>query len=150
MILTKLSNETLARRLAQKDKLLNQATLIIQNNKLITLGRRCQSPIEQIFWAAGYVELSKLGEFIPQVKAGAYCLNFALVGDKFKVAIECDSYEYHCTEVQINADNSRDLDLMCQGWIVIRFTSDRIWWDTQGCVEDVTRLVRAKVEFRET
>jgi very-short-patch-repair endonuclease len=103
----------------------------------------CESPIEKMFWAAGYTRLSRLGDFAPQVQAGPYRLDFALVGRNFKIAIECDGYEFHSLEAQISADNSRDLDLACEGWTVVRFTGGRIWRDVHGCVEDVVRLVRA-------
>ncbi|MHC4621847.1 MAG: endonuclease domain-containing protein [Planctomycetota bacterium] len=113
-------------------------------DRFTRLAARCESsPIEEAFWAAGYAELSRLGKFAPQVKVGSYRLDFALVGRNFKIAIECDGYEFHSTEAQISADNSRDLDLARDGWIVVRFTGGRIWRDVQGCVGDVVRLVRA-------
>jgi len=107
------------------------------------LGTLCESPIEKLFWKVGYPRLSKIADFTPQTKAGPYRLDFSLVGDNFKIAVECDGYQYHSTEKQITADNSRDLDLMCQGWIVVRVTGSRIWRDAPGCVADVVRLVKA-------
>jgi very-short-patch-repair endonuclease len=144
----KLPPNTLRRRLAQKVKLLRQAATFQRgdNNapdRFTRLAARCESPIEEAFWAAGYAELSKLGEFTPQVNAGPYRLDFALVGRNFKVAVECDGYDFHSSEAQISADNDRDLILMCDGWLVVRFTGRRIWRDVQGCVTDVVRLVRA-------
>lgn len=110
---------------------------------IIRLAALCESPIENMFWVTGYTELSRLGKFTPQVKVPPYRLDFALVSRNFKLAIECDGYEFHSSEVQISSDNSRDLELACKGWIVVRFTGSRIWRDTQGCVKDVARLVRA-------
>jgi len=119
----------------------------VYGDRFTRLSDICESPIEQAFWKAGYKTLSQLGEFTPQVEIdgiyGGYRLDFALVGRRFKIAIECDGYDFHSTETQISADNTRDLTLACDGWIVARFTGSRIWRDAQGCVADVARLARA-------
>jgi very-short-patch-repair endonuclease len=112
-------------------------------DRFTRLATRCESPIEEAFWAAGYAELSKLGDFAPQVTAGPYRVDFALIGRNFKIAIECDGYEFHSSEAQISADNGRDLELMIDGWIVVRFLGRDLWRDVQGCVADVAMLVRA-------
>ncbi len=112
-------------------------------DRFTQLAPLCESPIEALFWKVAYPELSRLGDFTPQVEVGPYRLDIAIVGRGFKIAVECDGYEFHSSEAQISADNSRDLELACDGWIVIRFTGGRIWRDVRGCVRDVVLLVRA-------
>lgn len=113
-----------------------------EHKRFDRLAARLESPIEKIFWSAAYFELSKLGQLTPQVRVGPYRLDFALVGDNFKIAIECDGYDYHCTEKQISADNARDLELQRQGWLVVRFTGVKIYGDVQECVFKVISLAR--------
>lgn len=105
------------------------------------LGRRLESPIEKIFWSAAYFELAKYGQLTPQVNVDHYRLDFALIGNGFKVAIELDGHDYHCRQEQMTNDYKRQRRLQLKGWVVIRFTGSEIYNDVQGCVAEVLRLV---------
>jgi very-short-patch-repair endonuclease len=106
------------------------------------LAARLESPIEKIFWSAGYFELSKYGQLTPQVNIEHYRLDFALIGNGFRVAIELDGHDYHSEKAQMTRDYQRQRRLQACGWTVIRFTGQEIYGDVQGCIADVVRLVR--------
>ena len=107
------------------------------------LATLCESPIERIFWKVGYPELSRLAQFTPQVEAPPYRLDFALVGRRFRIAIECDGKQFHSAEEEIIKDDRRDLELSIMGWRVVRFRGSVIYNDSRACVAGVARLVRA-------
>lgn len=109
------------------------------------LAKRLESPIEKIFWSAAYFELSKYGQLTPQVNVERYRIDFALIGNDFKVAIELDGHDYHCRQEQMTNDYKRQRRLQLKGWHVIRFTGQEIYGDVQGCVADILRLVRGLV-----
>jgi very-short-patch-repair endonuclease len=111
------------------------------HRKFDALSSRCNE-IESIFWSAGYFELSKLGDLIPQYQADRYRLDFALIGNGFKVAIEIDGHDYHKTKTQRGADYQRQRHLERLGWRFIRFTGSEIYIDVQKCVRDVMAFAR--------
>ncbi len=106
------------------------------------LGKRITSPIEHIFWSAGYFELSKCGILTPQHKIGPYRVDFAYQGEGLKVVIELDGHDYHSAPAQMTADYKRQRALQSLGWLVIRFTGSEIYGDVQGCVREIMRVVR--------
>ena len=106
------------------------------------LAKRLESPIEKIFWSAGYFELSKWGELTPQVRVEGYRVDFAYLVGHHKIAIELDGYDYHSRPEQMARDYSRQRELTRSGWIVYRFTGSDINGDVQNCVREVVALVR--------
>ena len=106
----------------------------------------CESPVELAFWNVSYFELSKLGDFAPQIPFGPYRLDFALTNvpeaPLLKIAIEIDGYDYHKSKEQRTYDTKRDRYLMCNGWQVIRFTGSQIHEDTSACVQETIELVK--------
>ncbi len=114
------------------------------------LAKLLESPIERAFWANGYKPLSTLGQFTPQVKIGAYRVDFALTNipgaPRLNVVIELDGHEFHSTPQQRNADTERIRKLQKLRWQIITFTGSQINSDVRGCVRETAYLVR---EFRE-
>ena len=52
----------------------------------------------------------------------------------FKIAIECDGYEFHnSTKKQVARDNSRNLDLKMAGYDVIHFSGSEIYRNPWEC-----------------
>lgn len=115
------------------------------------LREQCESPIEIAFWNVGYFELSRFGNFIPQVSVGPYRLDFALIeipeAPRLKVAIELDGHDYHKTKTQRNHDTQRERYLMRNGWQVIRFTGSQIHNDAAACVMETVELVKEYISW---
>jgi very-short-patch-repair endonuclease len=107
---------------------------------------RCESPMEVAFWNAGYFELSKLGDFAPQMTVGPYRIDFTLTGipeTRFlKVAIEIDGHEGHKTKEQRNHDTERERYLQRHNWKVIRFTGSQVYRDAGACVIEARDLIK--------
>ena len=114
------------------------------------LAKLLESPIERIFWANGYKPLSRLGKFSPQVKIGAYRVDFTLTNipgvPQLNVVIELDGHEFHSTPKQRNDDTERIRKLQKLRWQIITFTGSQINGDVRGCVRETADLVRG---FRE-
>lgn len=76
------------------------------------------SPLERML----YYELrySYKGQIVPQHPLGPYRIDFAL--PKYKLALECDGYQYHSSEKAQLHDRNRDAYMKRAGWKVMRFT----------------------------
>lgn len=116
--------------------------------------KQCESPIEILFWNTAYFELSRFGEFSPQMPVGPYRIDFTLTeipdAPTVKVAIELDGHDYHKSVGQRNWDTERDRYLMRNGWQVIRFTGSQVYQDTQKCVEEAKELIAEFIYWRAT
>ncbi len=65
-----------------------------------------------------------LGDFIfPQFEIGKYCIDFGLIKNNKKLAIECDGFTYHSGIVKIQEDINRQLILERAGWRFFRIQS---------------------------
>jgi REase_MTES_1575/Transcriptional regulator, AbiEi antitoxin len=66
-----------------------------------------------------------LPEPVPQhpVSVGKRRYRVDLAYPEFKIAIEIDGWEYHCSRSAFDDDRSRANDLVVAGWQVLRFTS---------------------------
>jgi very-short-patch-repair endonuclease len=104
------------------------------------LAKKCESPIEKIFWSAGYFELSKYGQITPQVSTCGYRVDFAYFVCGQQIAIELDGFDCHSSQKQMTRDYKRQRHLEANGWRVIRFTGSEIYGNAQACVFDVIRL----------
>lgn len=115
------------------------------------LRTQCESPIEVAFWNTAYFELSKFGDFAPQIPVGIYRLDFALTDIEaapiLKVAIEIDGHEYHKSQEQREHDSAKDRYLMRNRWQVVRFTGSQVFNDAQGCVRETVELVNEYIHW---
>ena len=65
-----------------------------------------------------------LGDFMfPQFEIGKYCIDFGLIKNNKKLAIECDGFTYHSGIVKIQEDINRQLILERAGWRFFRIQS---------------------------
>jgi very-short-patch-repair endonuclease len=62
-----------------------------------------------------------------------------------KIAIECDGHDFHeRTKDQARRDRSKDRWLLCNGYMVLRFTGSEIRRDPIGCAEQVRNLISSR------
>ena len=89
-----------------------------------------------------------LGDYLfPQFEVGKYCIDFGLIINNKKIAIECDGFTYHSGIVKIQEDINRQLILERAGWRFFRIqstdwfyknskvSSDLIQWITDNTTE---------------
>ena len=115
-------------------------------DRMERMAKRLESPIERIFWSAGYWRLSRYGILTPQVNIRGYRADFTLTDipgvPLLKIVIELDGHEWHKTVEQRNEDYRRDRVLMKAGWQVIRFTGAEVYGDCAKCVAETVDLIR--------
>ncbi len=71
-----------------------------------------------------------------------YRLDFAIVADDQKIAIEVDGHDFHeRTKKQAAHDKSRDRALVTAGWKLLRFTGSEVWADPDRCVQQIMCVV---------
>ena len=129
-----------------------------------------KSPIEQIFITAFEIYCKKQQYrdiyLFPQheVICGnkKYYIDFTFLADdylthlifsdklknnNFKLAIECDGYEFHQkTKEQVQKDNEREYDLKMAGYEVLRFSGTQIYNNPLKCAEDTYNYILKKIE----
>ena len=119
-------------------------------NEFALLGIDEESPIEQIYFIALAIvrEIKELNFVIePQYEikcdSKKYYIDFAIIHyecfkddlqDNFKLAIECDGYEFHQkTKEQVDKDNLREYDLKMKGFDILRFSGREIYNNPIKC-----------------
>ena len=77
----------------------------------------------------------------PQYKIGKYRVDFAIVQERIKVAIELDGFAWHDrNKIQFRAERERQNYLIGKGWFVLRYTWDQVTksfesvYDEIGCL----------------
>lgn len=105
-------------------------------------GNKTESPIEEMMLHALnriFHSWIKGGtcEIFPQYEALNYRLDFAVIGDYFKIDVECDGIQYHSLSEQVQKDKIRDRALTMNGFLVMRFTGSEIFRDAEGCARQV-------------
>lgn len=78
------------------------------------------TPIEESMWSN--IRYSGVVMY-PQYPVGKYFVDFG--NPKFRIAIECDGKQWHDPV----KDRERDMKLMDDGWLVIRFTGSECYAD---------------------
>jgi very-short-patch-repair endonuclease len=96
------------------------------------------SPIQRIL--RDVLDLADL-EYHMEYPVPPYRLDFAIVGEKVKLDIECDGQEYHTSPEQVEHDRRRNNALTEQGWIVLRYSGSQIYNNPYGCVGQVLRTL---------
>lgn len=71
-----------------------------------------------------------------------YCLDFAILCKRGKIAIECDNVKAHSGPRARARDAEKDLFLQNHGWEVIRLAEKDILLDLKRCVSRVYKVVR--------
>ncbi len=118
--------------------------------------QHCESPIEYAFGVA-FSDHERVETFepdkapkdfddrtvvlIPQLVTLCYRLDFAVLfwvdGRIHKWAIECDGKEWHTSEQQIARDKRRDMDLLADGWRVLRYAGYLLHYGAGGMADRV-------------
>jgi len=101
-----------------------------------------ENPLEEKFWyemKENKIEAERqylIGE--GKIK---YCLDFAILCQKGKIDVECNSDLRHSQKNFILKDNQRNNYLASQGWSVLRFGSKEINKKLQICIEVIKENV---------
>lgn len=128
-----------------------------------------KSPIEQIFITAFdiYILLNNkeniylIEQEEEKYKNKKYYIDFVFKADdylsnlvlrdkiknhKYKLAIECDGYEFHQkTKEQVEKDNEREFDLKMLGYDVLRFSGTQIYNNPLKCAEDTYNYIIIRI-----
>ena len=84
----------------------------------------------------------KADDYLTQLLLGEKIKNY-----NFKLAIECDGYEFHQkTKEQVQKDNEREYDLKMAGYEVLRFSGTQIYNNPLKCAEDTYNYIMKKIE----
>jgi superfamily II DNA or RNA helicase/very-short-patch-repair endonuclease len=71
-----------------------------------------------------------------------YLVDYEIVGEAYRFAIELDGFEHHGTRRAFTYDRLRQNDLHASGRIVVRFSYDAIRVDTARCVAQLQAVLR--------
>lgn len=79
---------------------------------------------------------NEFGNYLfPQFSVGNYNIDFALIRNNQKIAIECDGQQYHSSTKQIQNDIKRQLILERAGWKFLRIQSID-WFSNQAIIKE--------------
>ncbi|WP_145523302.1 endonuclease domain-containing protein [Virgibacillus sp. SK37] len=106
-------------------------------NSYVDESWKCESPIEKRV----YNGLLQHGLYpISQYRVGKYRIDLAF--PKQLIAIECDGKAYHSTPKQKAHDRRKDKFLRDRGWIVLRFSGNKIHRDLPDVVRRIKENLR--------
>jgi len=95
------------------------------------------SPLEEKFFKA----CEKAGiALIPQFPVESFRLDFLLDIKPVRIAIEIDGSRYHKTKKQVTADYKRQRYLRFNGFEMIRFTGQEIYYEVDYCVQELVKF----------
>lgn len=102
----------------------------------------CESPIERSVLTQ-LLALRRPGvEIRAQHQACGYRLDFALLGPRRKVSVECDGHDFHeRTKAQARHDKQRDRKLQQAGWVIARFTGSEIHESAHRCAAEAMAML---------
>lgn len=80
---------------------------------------------------------------IPQHVISRYRLDFAIIHQNKKIAIECDNKKAHSSAAQKKKDCAKDAFLRRRGWKVIRLKEAAIIFDCDACLARVRRAMHS-------
>lgn len=82
------------------------------------------------------------GDYLyPQFKVGKYCIDFGIIVNNKKIAIECDGFAYHSGIVKIQADINRQLILERAGWRFFRIQSTDWFYKNSKVSSDLIQWI---------
>lgn len=70
-----------------------------------------------------------------------YRIDYAVTGERLRIAVELDGFEFHGNRHAFSYDRLRQNDLHAAGWTVLRFSYDSIRLDTARCVSQLQALL---------
>ncbi|KPH21402.1 DEAD/DEAH box helicase family protein [Rhodococcus sp. D-46] len=109
---------------------------------------RSTSFLEYAFlrWVLGPASLPGLEAHVvaqqpAEVHGRSYLIDYELVGETERVAVELDGFEFHGTRSAFTYDRFRQNDLAATGRSMVRFTYDGIRSDTRRCVVQLQTIL---------
>ena len=75
------------------------------------------------------------------IEGRRYRVDYAVVGQTLRLAIELDGFEFHGNRAAFTYDRLRQNDLHAAGWAVIRFSYDSIRLETRRCVSQLRAIM---------
>lgn len=91
-------------------------------------------------WVANYAVRGGHGQILAEI-------DFA--NPELKIAIEVDGRAFHSDRYSFERDRERQNVLVIDGWIVLRFTWERIVNDPEGVMAEITAVIRSRQHRRE-
>ena len=82
------------------------------------------------------------GYVAQQHRASGYLIDFALIGERAKFAVEIDE-NHHSHWWSRERDDVRDMTLTADGWRIVRISESQLAEDAAKCVADLIRVVQA-------
>lgn len=89
----------------------------------------------------GIVEHLEAQVVVP-IEGHRYILDYEVVGERIRLAIELDGFEFHGNRPAFTYDRMRQNDIAATGRQVIRFSYDAIRLDTTRCVHQLQGVLR--------
>jgi superfamily II DNA or RNA helicase len=71
----------------------------------------------------------------------SYRIDYAVLGEHLKIAIELDGYEFHGGRHAFSYDRLRQNDLHAAGWLVVRFSYDAIRLEIARCISQLQAVL---------
>lgn len=101
------------------------------------------SPIEDLMWealrAAG---IQAERQYAIRERNANYDLDFAIeCSDGAMVNVECNGDTYHSNKAARDRDRRRNTHLTTNGWLVLRFGTDKLRNDIRGCIDKIRTLI---------
>ena len=82
------------------------------------------------------------GDYLfPQFEVGKYCIDFGLIVNNKKIAIECDGFTYHSGIMKIQEDINRQLILERAGWRFFRIQSTDWFYKNEKVSTDLIHWI---------
>ena len=80
-----------------------------------------------------------------EIVAGAkrYHVDYAIIGDATRIAVELDGFAYHGSRHAFSDDRLRQNDLTVEGWTTLRFSFDAVRRETARCAEQLRTVLAA-------
>lgn len=77
-----------------------------------------------------------------EVDNHSYRLDYMINGEKLRIAVELDGYEFHSARPAFTYDRLRQNDIAAAGYTVLRFSYDAVHRNTSRCVHQLQTLLR--------
>ncbi len=77
------------------------------------------------------------------IASKTYHVDYAILGDRARVAVELDGFPYHGTRAAFSDDRLRQNDLQVEGWTTLRFSFDAVRRQTARCAEQLRSVLAA-------
>ena len=104
-----------------------------------------ESPIEERMWEAfkkEEINAERQYEVIMgKGKNQRFYLDFAVPCKTRKLGVECDGDRYHTNPEDVKKDKKRDNVLECQGWNILRYTTDDIMYKINDTIYQVKETI---------